>query len=257
MKILALVLVLLLAPASVQATITVAETTSGNATTAQSFTTASVSPEAGKLLIFYLAWRSTGCFPVLGGSGTITGLNVTWTLIQNLSVGGGVSNHYMWRAVSDGSTGSISGTGNGTNCTTMVWSLMELGGVNQTTNQGVVTSATNNNTACNNCTLVLGWAAYTDARNTQITSCVVGDLGAGSSATFTMDTSGGWAASTPQSAGSGVDYRQIVTEWLIVKGSDNQADCGWSSMSGVGTATLITAEIAFQEAGVKHKVNFQ
>jgi hypothetical protein len=131
--------------------------------TASSYTTASITPTAGDLMLVAVNTRkgSTPEVPTLTGT---NGLNVTWTLINSgLTSGSVLQRIALFRGIPSSNTaGMFTADYGGVNQSQCNILVVSFSGVDTATNQGVVQDA-NNTASSGTCTVTL--AAFGDAAN--------------------------------------------------------------------------------------------
>jgi hypothetical protein len=232
-----------------QAVVTVTELTTGGSTGGTGFTTASVSPTAGDLLLLFFAWRTTGC-----ALSTVAGMSLTWTQVIESVQAGGIQHQTVYRALSTGTTGTITVTWTNTaNCYGRTWVLLAVRGADTTTNQGVVSSNTAAVTACANCLISYALPSYSNASNAYIAACSFGSIG--SSVTFTFGNLQTWTTGTNVNSGStGSNFQGIQAAWLLTRTTETANKC-ITAGGGAETGILNGVEIAFSTAaaGVRHR----
>lgn len=248
-RFLALACLLLLTLPGLTHAATVTQLTQGGVTSATTFTTASISPANGSLVLAFISNSSTGC----GLTIALAGLGMTWTRRINNHFAGDTANMAVWFGVANGNSGTLSETFNPA-CPGIAWSIYEVSGILTATNDGLVAESETNLLACSTCTLGTPIAAYANARNLQVSQCAV--FNAGTSSVFTKDSDTGWIAGTTNSIGSASTFISQTTQWLFIKGSDTQADCTMVTTGGTPDSGILTFELSVGGT-VKHRGNIQ
>lgn len=210
-------------------------TTAASALDQTSYTTASVSPAANKLILLYVGNRRSGGLPT---QPTVTGAGMTWTLVTS-SDGGNEIRTSIFRALSASpGSGALTIDFSGIAQDSCGWSVVEHTGADTTGTNGagaIVQTATNsNNTTNTGITVTLG--AFSDSNNA---------------------TSGVVYARSARAITVGTGFSQIGTadggtESTITSESrstnDTSVDWSWASVATQVTAHAIEIKSEMQES---------
>jgi hypothetical protein len=204
-------------------------TNDGTTTDAVSFTTASISPTANRLILL-----AVSCRPATGSAApTVTGNGLTWVPVGGGEYGGAGARRTVrvWRAMGASPTsGVITLDFGAVTVASINWSVDEFAGVDTSGTNGsgaiVQSAATINATASTSITQTL--SAFGSTSN-------VGYGAVSHALNATLTVGSGFAALCNRSIGT--DNISLLTEWLV---NDNTVDASWA---GSTTRGIVAAEI--------------
>ena len=202
-----------------------------------SITTASFTPVSGELVLAFLSRKSADVIATAPTCTGTNGLNVTWTRLQHvIHVGVGIYQSFaVFRGVpSSGTAGTLTFTFSPDSDIACNVSVLSFSGVDQTTNQGVVQSVTNQGTSA---TASVALAAFGSGSNITV-------WGAGYYATSSLVWTPG-ASYTKQSDLTAFTSA-VGTAWLA---SSDTAPSGTIRSSSTAAWEAIGVELTVSTAG--------
>lgn len=214
---------------------------SGDATDASSYATASVTLDANRLaLLFVNLTRGSSTNP---NTPTVTGGGVTWVQVATLvygAVGATRTSLTLFRAMGTPSAGALTIDCGGATHLGASWSLMEFGNVDQTGTNGsgaVVQSATNSAAAT---TLTATLAAFGSASN-----ATYGALANGTASSTARTAGTGFTKFHDYAGSTNADFPH-ATEFSAA--NDTTVDFSWTTSSASG---VVGAEIKYASAATR------
>lgn len=201
--------------------------TAGSSTNATSYTTTSISPRAGKLVLVAVG---SDVGSGTANNPTCTGANTTWTEVVALNSGGGERQITIFRGLVGGS-GALTFDFSAQTQLNCQWSIAELGNVDRTGTNGsnaIVQNATNTSASASNITTTLSSFTSTD-------NATYGAVFINSSSAITEGT--GFSE-----LGEATNETTIQSQWK--NANDTSVDWSWSGSSVVVSVAL---ELKFRQ----------